>query len=68
MQILCVWPMEMKFALIPRGGGSGMTGGAVPARRRAVVVGLTRLTNIGPVDLENMTVTAEGGRTNPPNR
>lgn len=51
----------MKFALIPRGGGSGMTGGAVPARRRAVVVGLTRLTNIGPVDLENMTVTAEAG-------
>ncbi len=37
---------EMKFALIPRGGGSGMTGGAVPARKRTVVVNLTRLTKM----------------------
>ena len=52
---------DMKFALIPRGGGSGMTGGAVPARKRTVIVSLTRLTNIGPIDLENMTVTVEAG-------
>lgn len=52
---------DMKFALIPRGGGSGMTGGAVPARKRAVVVSMTRLTRIGPIDLETMTVTCEAG-------
>lgn len=52
---------DMKFALIPRGGGSGMTGGAVPARKRTVIVSLTRLTRIGPVDLENMTVTCQAG-------
>ncbi len=52
---------DMKFALIPRGGGSGMTGGAVPARKRAVVVSMTRLTRIGPVDLDAMTVTCEAG-------
>lgn len=52
---------DMKFALIPRGGGSGMTGGAVPARKRTVVVSMTRLTRIGPVDLENMTVTVQAG-------
>lgn len=52
---------DMKFALIPRGGGSGMTGGAVPARKRTVIVSLTRLTKIGPIDLENMTVTVEAG-------
>lgn len=52
---------EMKFALIPRGGGSGMTGGAVPARKRAVVVSLTRLTRIGPIDLDAMTVTCQAG-------
>ncbi len=52
---------EQKFALIPRGGGSGMTGGAVPARRRSVVVSLTRLTRIGPIDLENMSLTCEAG-------
>ena len=52
---------DMKFALIPRGGGSGMTGGAVPARKRTVIVSLTRLTKIGPIDRENMTVTVEAG-------
>lgn len=52
---------DMKFALIPRGGGSGMTGGAVPARRRSIVVSTTRLTHIGPVDLENMTVVCQAG-------
>ena len=35
---------EMKFAIIPRGGASGLTGGAVPARKRTVMVSTTRLT------------------------
>ncbi len=52
---------DMKFALIPRGGGSGMTGGAVPARKRTLIVSLTRLTRIGPIDLEAMTVTCQAG-------
>lgn len=52
---------DMKFALIPRGGGSGMTGGAVPARKRTLIVSLTRLTRIGPIDLEEMTVTCRAG-------
>lgn len=52
---------ELKFGLIPRGGGSGMTGGAVPARKRTVIVSLTRLTGIGPIDLEAMTVTCQAG-------
>ena len=52
---------DMKFALIPRGGGSGATGGAVPARRRTVIVSLARLTHIGPIDLEAMTVTCQAG-------
>ena len=52
---------EMKFALIPRGGGSGMTGGAVPARKRTVIVSLTRLTHIGPIDTEKRTLTCQAG-------
>ncbi len=52
---------DKKFALIPRGGGSGMTGGAVPARKRTVIVSLTRLTRINPIDMENMSVTCEAG-------
>lgn len=52
---------ELKFALIPRGGGSGMTGGSVPARRRSLVVSLTRMTGIGPIDMEEMSVTCQAG-------
>lgn len=52
---------DRKFALIPRGGGSGATGGAVPARKRTLIVSLTRLTHIGPVDLESMTMVCQAG-------
>ena len=52
---------ELKFALIPRGGGSGLTGGAVPARKRTLIVSLTRLTKIGPIDLDAMTMTCQAG-------
>ncbi len=52
---------EMQFALIPRGGGSGLTGGAIPARKRSVVLSLTKLTKIREVDAENLTLTAEAG-------
>ncbi len=52
---------ELKFALIPRGGGSGMTGGAVPARKRTVIVSLTRMDHIKAIDLEGLTVTCEAG-------
>ena len=52
---------EMKFAVIPMGGASGMTGGAVPVRRRTVVARLTRLTQISDVDLKNNTMTVQAG-------
>lgn len=52
---------ELKFALIPRGGASGMTGGSVPMRKRSVVVRVTRFTAISSVDQENMTVTLDAG-------
>ncbi len=52
---------DKKFAIIPRGGGSGMTGGAVPARKRTIVLNLTRLTHIEPIDVDAKTVTCEAG-------
>ncbi len=52
---------ELKFALIPRGGGSGMTGGAVPARKRTVIVSMTRMDRITSIDLEGLTVTCQAG-------
>jgi len=52
---------QMKFALIPRGGGSGMTGGAVPARKRTVIVSTTRLTRVDPVDAERPSISCQAG-------
>jgi FAD/FMN-containing dehydrogenase/Fe-S oxidoreductase len=52
---------EMQFALIPRGGGSGYTGGAIPARKRSVIISLTRLNSILDIDSENLTLTAQAG-------
>jgi FAD/FMN-containing dehydrogenase/Fe-S oxidoreductase len=52
---------EMQFALIPRGGGSGLTGGAIPARKRSVILSMTKLTKIRPIDTAARTLTAEAG-------
>lgn len=52
---------EMLFALVPRGSGTGLTGGAIPARKRSVILSLTRLTRISPVDVQNRSITLEAG-------
>ena len=52
---------EMQFALTPRGSGTGMTGGAIPARKRTVILSLSRLTQIGPVDPQNKSITLQAG-------
>ncbi|MGX8717974.1 MAG: FAD-binding and (Fe-S)-binding domain-containing protein [Desulfovibrio sp.] len=51
---------EMKFAIIPRGGASGATGGAVPARKRTVVVSTTKLT-ARSVNASAKTMTCQAG-------
>ncbi len=52
---------EMEFSIIPRGGGSGLTGGAVPARRRTVILSLTKLKHIEPIDETNCVLRAQAG-------
>ncbi|MBP3730508.1 MAG: FAD-binding oxidoreductase, partial [Mailhella sp.] len=51
---------ELKFAIIPRGGASGATGGAVPARKRTVVVSTTKLT-AKSVNVNAKTMTCQAG-------
>ena len=71
-----VWPQDsgdvvkiMKFAynnnipVIPRGAGTGMTGGAVPSRG-AVVISTERMNKILEVDSENLNVLVEPGVIN----
>ncbi len=52
---------EMGFPIVPRGGGSGMTGGAVPAKPRTVILSLSRLKEIIDVDPDNRTITLQSG-------
>ncbi|MDR0827437.1 MAG: FAD-binding oxidoreductase [Desulfovibrio sp.] len=52
---------EMQFALVPRGSGTGLTGGAIPALKRTVILSLTGLNAIGPVDEADQNVRLEAG-------
>lgn len=51
-----------KTPVYPRGGGTGLVGGAVPTRD-GVVLSLERLDKIVEIDKDNMMVVAEGGVT-----
>ncbi|MGD9608452.1 MAG: FAD-binding and (Fe-S)-binding domain-containing protein [Desulfovibrionaceae bacterium] len=52
---------ELEFAIIPRGGGSGLTGGAIPAHRRSVILSLSKFKRILDIDPEAMTLCAQTG-------
>jgi FAD/FMN-containing dehydrogenase/Fe-S oxidoreductase len=54
---------ELHFHLVPRGGGSGLTGGAVPALSRAAILSLSRMKSIISVDEQRMTIRAQAGVT-----
>jgi FAD/FMN-containing dehydrogenase len=49
-------------AVVPQGGNTGLVGGGVPLHGE-IVVSLTRLNQLGPVDLEASQVTAGAGVT-----
>lgn len=52
------WARDTSTALIPRGSGSSMAGGAIG---HGVIVDLSRLRDIGPVDVERRRVVAGPG-------
>jgi glycolate oxidase len=51
---------ENRIPVIPRGSGSGMTGGAVPVQG-GLVLALTRMNQILDIDTDNFTATVEPG-------
>ena len=51
---------ERRIPVVPRGGGSGSQGGAVPVGG-GIVLDLTRLDRIVEIDEQSLTVTAEAG-------
>ncbi|ADU63442.1 MAG: FAD-binding oxidoreductase [Pseudodesulfovibrio sp.] len=52
---------ELKFGVIPRGGGTGLTGGAIPAVGRCVILSLARFKRIIDIDPQARTITAQSG-------
>lgn len=52
---------ELGFALVPRGGGSGLTGGAVPAKWRTVILSMTRFNAILSIDPATKILCAQSG-------
>ncbi|MCX6138618.1 MAG: DUF3683 domain-containing protein [Ignavibacteriales bacterium] len=41
---------KLKLSIIPRGGGTGLTGGAVPVNKRTMVINLEKLRRIGSIE------------------
>lgn len=54
------WASQTGTPVIPRGGGSGVCGGA-QADQQAVLLDLSRMDRIGPVDLVSRTVDVQAG-------
>ena len=54
------WASETATAVVPRGGGSGVCGGA-QADAGSVVLDLSRMDRVGPVDLVSQTVDVQAG-------
>jgi FAD/FMN-containing dehydrogenase len=55
---LVTWAQDGGIAIVPRGSGSGMAGGAVGD---GVVVDLSRLRTLSPIDVERQSVRASSG-------
>src|SRR4051812_32765057 len=59
------WCYEHDLPIVPRGGGSGLAGGAVPLDGRAVVLSLERLTRVRSFEPELWRVDVGGGGVPP---
>ncbi len=62
VQSLVRWASDKEVALVPRGAGTGQTGGAVPVSD-AVVVDLSSMNQIREMNLEDLQVVVEPGIT-----
>lgn len=62
-QVQCIIRLAntMDFAIVPRGGGSGLTGGAIPAGKRAVILSLSRMKRIQSIDAASLILCAQAG-------
>ena len=52
---------EEGLCVIPRGAGTGLSGGNVPVMENTIILNLSKLNKIVEIDKENLTVTVESG-------
>lgn len=62
-QVQCIVRLanEIDFAIVPRGGGSGLTGGAIPTGKRTVILSLSRMKRIQSIDAKSLILCAQAG-------
>jgi FAD/FMN-containing dehydrogenase/Fe-S oxidoreductase len=61
VQRIVLLAREMGFTIVPRGGGTGLTGGAVPAQRNSVILSISKLKTIFSVDRGGRLLHAQAG-------
>ncbi len=55
--------IELELTIIPRGGGTGYTGGAIPLTWRSAVINTEKLDTLGPVEVSQLPGVADPVRT-----
>ena len=60
VSIIVRWANQHSVAIVPRGGGSGVCGGAVPPKG-SVVMDMTAMNHVLSIDLDSQIVHAEAG-------
>ncbi|MEN2994585.1 MAG: FAD-linked oxidase C-terminal domain-containing protein [Thermodesulfovibrio sp.] len=58
------WAINKGLKIVPRGAGTGMSGGAVPVNSRSIVISLERMTEVIDINTKNFTTTVQPGVIN----
>lgn len=58
------WATNKGLKIVPRGAGTGMSGGAVPVNSRSIVISLERMTEVIDINTKNFTTTVQPGVIN----
>lgn len=61
---LIKFAIDKNLFIIPRGGGTGVTGAAIPLMKNSLVISLEKMKKLLDIDTRNMTVTVQPGIIN----
>ncbi len=61
---ICAFAYDNNFRLVPRGAGTGMTGGSTPSSGKSILISMERMNRILDIDTGNLNVVVEPGVIN----